>query len=200
VDQFDQAYPELFESVRIAAEIGDLVTEAFARRGLSRVYDQQGRAQESYEYSKSSLALFEKIGDPLWIASGLNNVGWNAAHLGDHEYAKSCCERAFATYQQHRPDDHSALGYLLDSLGYVANRMGSYGDAIAYYERARAEYVIANNNYFDADALEMLGNTYRALGQLDKARKHWQQAWQIYREHKRSGPGQRVQTLLDETS
>jgi DNA-binding SARP family transcriptional activator/Tfp pilus assembly protein PilF len=200
VERYEQAQAQLTESVRLAADIGDVTVEAFGERSIARAYDLHGRWPEAEEHTRRALALFEQTGNPVWIAGGLNNVGWSAAHLGDYDYAKSCCEQALALYRRHRPDDHSGLGHLVDSLGYIANQMGRYEDAIDRYEQARAEYLIAGDVYFDAEVLDMLGSTYRSLGRLDKARESWQQAWQIYHDHQRPVAAQRIADQLAEIS
>ena len=195
---FTESVALLTESIRIAQQIGDVLTEAFSQRGLGRTWGVQGRMTEALRHNKRALALFEQIGYPVWIANELNNVGWVAAHLGDYEYAKSCCEKALKMNQSHLPADPSLTGMMLDSLGFIAAGMGRYEDAIGYYQRARAQYASSDDTYFDAETLDHLGHPYRALGQFDKARETWQAAKLRYREHKRFADVQRIQALLDE--
>lgn len=198
VDLFDEANALLAESVRMAAEIGDVLTEAFGERGLGRAYGVQERMAEALEHNKRALALFEQIGNPAWIASELNNVGWVAAHLGDYWYARSCCEQALEMTRRYRPDDHSIMGLMLDSLGFIAGGMGQYRDAVDYYEKARVQFAINNDIYFDAETLDHLGHPYRALGEFDKAREAWEAALALYREHERSADVHRIQARLAE--
>ena len=200
VERYEEGLAELTEAIRIAADTGDLVTESFAERGVARLYDLQGNWQEVLQRSDRCLEMWEKIGNPVWIAIGLSNVGWVAAHVGNYEYARSSCERAAQMMRQYQPDDRSSVGHMIDSLGYIAYQMGRYEEAIDYYEQSRAEYAISGDIYFDADALDMLGATYRALGQLDKARECWQQAWQIFHDHQRPVAAQRVADMLDKIS
>ena len=195
---FTESVTLLTESIRLAKQIGDVLTEAFSERGLGRTWGVQGRMTEALTHNKRALALFEEIGYPVWIANELNNVGWVAAHLGDYEYAKSCCEKALEMNQTHLPDDPSLTGMMLDSLGFIAAGMGRYEDAIGYYEQARAQYASNDDTYFDAETLDHLGHPYRAMGKLDKARETWQAAVRLYREHKRFADVQRIQLLLDE--
>jgi tetratricopeptide (TPR) repeat protein len=98
---------------------------------------------------------------------------------------------------KYSPNDHSGAGLFLDSLGFIANRMGRYDEAIDYYQRARAQFAITGDTYFDADALEMLGDSYLMAGQADKAREYLEQAWKIFHNHKRLIGEQRVQDRLD---
>ena len=195
---FTESVTLLTESVRLALQIGDVLTEAFSERGLGRTWGVQGRMTEALAHNKRALALFEQIGYPVWIANELNNVGWVAAHLGDYEYAKSCCEKALKMNHTHLPADPSLTGMMLDSLGFIAAGMGRHEDAIGYYDKARAQYASNDDTYFDAETLDHLGHPYRALGQLDKAREAWQAAMRRYRDHKRFADVQRIQALLDE--
>jgi DNA-binding SARP family transcriptional activator len=195
---FDEAIDLLSESALMAAAIGDVLTEAFSERGIGRAFGVQERMTEALAHNKHALELFERIGNPAWIASELNNVGWVAAHLGDYEYANSCCEKALEMTRRHRPDDVSITGLVLDSLGYIAGGMGRYRDAVGYYEQARAQFALNDDTYFDAETLDHLGHPYRALGEFDKARETWQAALRLYREHERSADVQRVAGLLDE--
>jgi tetratricopeptide (TPR) repeat protein len=200
VELFDEAVALLSESVRIARDIEDSLTEAFSERGLGRALGVQQRVAEALPHHKRALALFEKVGYPVWIAGALNNVGWGAANLGEYEYAKECCERALALNRRHQPDDLSLIGTILDSLGFIAAGMGRHRDAIDYYEQARAQFATANDTYFDAETLDHLGHPYLALGEVGKAREAWQAALWLYRGHERSADAQRVQALLNELS
>jgi tetratricopeptide (TPR) repeat protein len=141
--------------------------------------------------------LFEKVGNQAWIDGELNNIGWGAAHLGDYEYAKSCCEKALDTSLRIRPDDHSGIGLILDSLGFIAEQMGRLDDAISYYEQAKARFGINNDRYFAAATYEHIGYPYRALGRLADAREAWQVALRIYRDQQRSVDVERVRDALE---
>lgn len=197
LELFDEARAELAEAVRLAVDIGDLTTEANSERGLGFVYYHENRWAESDQHDRRALALLEEIGNPAWIAATLNNIGFNAAFMGNHEYAKSSCEKALEVFKRSYPEDHSNIGHFLDSLGLIANKMGRYEEAISYYEQARAELAITGDVFFDADALEMLGDSYFMVGQADKAREYLAQARQIYHDHKRFAAAQRVQDRLD---
>ncbi|HJP80074.1 MAG TPA: BTAD domain-containing putative transcriptional regulator [Pseudonocardiaceae bacterium] len=197
VELFGEAIDLLSESALMAAAIGDVLTEAFSERGLGRALGVQERMTEALAHNRHALELFERIGNPAWIASELNNVGWVAAHLGDYEYAKSCCEKALEMTRRHRPDDVSITGLVLDSLGYIAGSMGRHRESVAYYEQARAQFALNDDTYFDAETLDHLGYPYRALGEFDKAREAWKAALRLYREHERYTDVHRIQDLLD---
>ncbi|HEX4221310.1 MAG TPA: BTAD domain-containing putative transcriptional regulator [Pseudonocardiaceae bacterium] len=196
-EAFDEAEALLTESIRIAAEIGDPATEGFSERGLARVYTVLEKHPEALAHNERALVLFEKVGNQAWIDGELNNIGWGAAHLGDYEYAKSCCEKALDTSLRIRPDDHSGIGLILDSLGFIAEQMGRLDDAISYYEQAKARFGINNDRYFAAATYEHIGYPYRALGRLADAREAWQVALRIYRDQQRSVDVERVRDALE---
>lgn len=200
VELFDEAHSLAAESIRIAADIGDQVTQAFSERCAFGVYLLQRRLEDGEPHVRRALALFEKIGHPMWICTELMNLAWIAANRGDYDFARSYATRSLEMRLRHGPDDHTGMAALLDCLGFIANGMGRYHEAIDYYERSRARYALNKEAYGDAETLEHLGHPYRALGQSNKARESWEAALRICRDQHRSTDAQRIEELLDELS
>jgi len=73
----------------------------------------------------------------------------------------------------------------LINLGIVYYRQGgnlNLEKAIAHYERALAIYDELGARYGQAQALDNLAGAYEKQGELDKATKQWQQAFQMFKE------------------
>ncbi|HEY4460315.1 MAG TPA: BTAD domain-containing putative transcriptional regulator [Pseudonocardiaceae bacterium] len=198
--QFDEARSQLNAAVRIAADIGDLTTEAFGERYLFVADDMQGRVRDAESHSKRALALFEKVGNLFWVSSEMTNLGWLAANRGDFDYAKTLVERSLEIRGQQNLEDHAGDGNLVDCLGFIANGMGRYDEAIDYYQQARALYARSHDSYDDPETLEHLGHPLRSLGRIEETRAAWEAALRACREQQRATDAQRIEGLLAELS
>jgi DNA-binding SARP family transcriptional activator len=200
VRQDSEADAMLAESIRIAAEIGDVVTQAFSERYALATFDMSGRLVEGEPHARRALALFEKIGNPAWSSIAMINIVWIMTNRGDHENAMPLAEKVLAMQRRHAPDDHTGLGNILDCLGFIANGMGRYRQAIDYYQQARAQYALTTNVLTDLETLEHLGHPHRSLGELAEAREAWEAALRLSQEHRRLDEAQRLTRLLAELS
>ena len=196
----DEANAQLTESIRIAAEIGDVVTEFFSENHIGDFHIGEGRVDQANEHARRALALAEKTGNQQWLAGALMNLAWALANQGDYEDAESYGARSLELRLRYSAEDHVGMGNLLDCLGFTVNGMGRYDEAISYYQSALAEYAINKTVYGDAETFEHLGHPYRSLGRLDEAREAWQQALDLCRQQNRPTDVERIQGLLDELS
>ncbi len=142
--------------------------------GLGRVHDPEERTRllfalgASYEQAgqiDSSVTAFEKL---LAVtpdhAGAMNYLGYMLCDRGERlDYARELIEKAVSM----DPDNAAYL----DSYGWVFYRMGKYDRALSHLKRA-AEL----DN--DPVILDHLGDTYKALNDLEQARKWWLKALQ----------------------
>lgn len=123
---------------------------------LGAAYEQAGRIEEA-------VMTFEEIiaHDPEHAPS-LNYLGYMLADRGEQlEYALELIAHAVEL----APDNPAYL----DSYGWIHYRLGNYLEALAYLRRAVE---------LDSDPImfDHLGDTHRALGQMDEAREWWLKA------------------------
>ncbi len=154
-------------------QLGDSASElATYQDGLLHMQDEQtaiqlyfalGAAFEQSGQIDSAVTAFEEIlAHNPDHAPSLNYLGYTLADHGLRlEYARELIARAVEL----QPGNAAYL----DSYGWVFYRLGSYDSAVQYLSAA-AE--------LDSDPViyDHLGDAYRAVGELDKAREWWQKA------------------------
>ena len=110
-------YRALASSGAIATRVGDL-----------------DLAQERKE---EALALAREVGDDLWIARELSDLGTVAAMREEYDVASEMFEESADLFRKlDVPDAPSRLGTVLSNLGHIASQRGDYELAIAYTEEA----------------------------------------------------------------
>jgi len=123
---------------------------------LGWAYEKKGEFAKSVETLESLLKIAPDN------ANGLNTLGYMLADRGERlEYAKGLIERAVEL----EPNNAA----FLDSYGWVYFRLEEFDKALVYLKRA-AEL----DN--DPVILDHLGDAYEATGDLEKARRWWQEA------------------------
>ena len=99
-------------------------------------------------------------------AEAYNNLGYMFAEQGKNlDEAEDLIKRALYI----RP----GTAYMIDSLAWIYFKKGLYEKALTYLLRAE------NLSLGDAVLFDHIGDTYDKLGNTDKARKYWKQAFDI---------------------
>ncbi len=83
---------------------------------------------------EAALALGREIGDELWIARELSDLGTIWAMREDYDTATEMLEESAALFR--KLDVPSRLGTVLSNLGHIAGQRGDYERAIEYTEEA----------------------------------------------------------------
>ena len=93
-----------------------------------------GELDLAQERKEASLALARELGDELWIARELSDLGTVAAMREDFDVASPLFEESAALFR--KLDVPSRLGTVLANLGHIAAERGDYDRAIAVTEEA----------------------------------------------------------------
>jgi tetratricopeptide (TPR) repeat protein len=144
------------------------------RTGLARVHEPEERTRllfalgASYEQTgdiESSVSTFEELlADAPDHAGAMNYLGYTLCDRGKRlDYARDLIEKAISM----EPNNPA----FLDSYGWVFYRMGEFSRALPQLKQA-AEL----DN--DPVILDHLGDTYKALNDLEQARQWWRKALQ----------------------
>ncbi|MFE9748191.1 tol-pal system YbgF family protein [Saccharothrix saharensis] len=91
-------------------------------------------------------------------------------------------------YRRHR----AGQAHVLDGLGYTAHHAGDPATAARHYSQAAVLYEELGDDYFLADALDMLGEVYGALQRHDQARVTWRRAIRLYAAQRRGSDVSRL--------
>ncbi|WP_337822442.1 AfsR/SARP family transcriptional regulator [Amycolatopsis sp. A1MSW2902] len=189
----DDALAHLAEALDLADRGEDQRVRAIIEHDLAQTWELHGDQRAALEHAQRSLELFRPLGNPVWEAQAQNGVGWYLTLLGQHEQARPHCERALQLY---RTANHPAVADVLDSLAHIAHHTGRHIDAIEHYREALALYRESGNTYLEADTLEHLGHTHRAMGDSAEARSVWQLALDLFRAQGRFAEVNGVETAL----
>jgi tetratricopeptide (TPR) repeat protein len=141
-----------------------------------------------------ALRLYQRLGADVWVAEARSLAGWHYARVGDYDRARDYCEEALRQHRQH--DHREAEANTLDSLGHIARNTGNTTRAIEYYDTALAIQRELGDATQEATTLENLAETHTAAGQLDEARKAWQQALDLYRTQRRTDDTTRAEAAI----
>lgn len=90
----DDAISHLHQSLTLAEHHHDHANQAHTHRALSWTWGHWGDKLRALEHATRALDLFRTLGNPVWEAWSLNEVGWYAARFGDHHQARDKCQAA----------------------------------------------------------------------------------------------------------
>ncbi|HEV2252153.1 MAG TPA: tetratricopeptide repeat protein [Streptosporangiaceae bacterium] len=94
--------------------------------------------------------------------------------LGDYQQTISYCQEALALHLEY--GNYQGAADTWDSLGYAYHHLGRHAEAIDCYEHALDTYRRADDLLSETTALDHLGDTRHALGNLREAREAWERA------------------------
>lgn len=112
----------------------------------------------------------------------LNQAGFVANILADHDKAIGYYEKALASDLKTFGPDHPKVAIRLNNLGEVWRAKGNYDKAIGYYEKALASDLktFGPDHPHVATYWNNLGLAWKAKGEHDKAIGYFEQALAIY--------------------
>jgi eukaryotic-like serine/threonine-protein kinase len=110
---------------------------AESRRRVGLVLHQSGKYDDARPFLEAARDAFERHGDPIGLASALNDLGNLHRATGDLQGARALLERSVALREEHDPGS-VALAKTLNNLGIVLSRLDETAEARRIYERALA--------------------------------------------------------------
>ena len=130
-----------------------------------------GNQELAQERKEAALALARELGDDLWVARELSDLGTIAAMRDDLEHATALMEEGAALFRE--LDQPARLATVLANLGHIAGEQGDYARAIEVTEESlslqtsKANATIATYN---------LGSYHLLVGDLERAREWLERA------------------------
>ncbi|MFI9382161.1 BTAD domain-containing putative transcriptional regulator [Kutzneria sp. NPDC052558] len=193
--EHDAALTHLHQALALAEDSGNPFEQAQTHRFLSmaRAREPDGR-REALEHAKRALDLYRAVDFGPGVAEALNLVAWQAAHVGEHEFAREQCLASLPLYRSQ--DNRDGLAAALDSLGYIDAMTGRHADALANYEQALGLFRTLGNDYQVADTLEHIGALHAEIGQPDQARTAWREAEILCRAQGRDADSDRLRRQI----
>lgn len=156
------------------------VAEALTFLGF--MYRDKGDLKKSKDLLERSLGIKDKIFDPdhFIVGETLNDLGVVYTRLGEPQKAKSVLTRALGIFKQTWGYEHSATATATNSLGAAYLLMGEATLAKALHEEALGIFIKkdgSNVSHSVSETIALLGNTYQALGKVDKAKEMYKNAY-----------------------
>ncbi|MCP4288826.1 MAG: tetratricopeptide repeat protein, partial [Gammaproteobacteria bacterium] len=175
---------------------------------LGKLYLTIGRYDDGYPYLERSLETRKKIYPPghAWIANALLSFGHISAEVGKYAEGLAHLETSLALRQKRDGPDHFRTAIAYTTLGYIQHLVGQNRTAHDTLECARAIFQtqqVDTRNH--ALVLAYLGDALISLGDLETARLHLQNAFEIRQridgmKHMRMGITRVVMGTLEEAT
>jgi predicted ATPase/DNA-binding SARP family transcriptional activator len=131
-----------------------------------------GKHELSRERFSAALELARELGDELWIARLLSDLGTVAAVLEEYDDASTLLEESAALFR--KLDVLPRLATVLGNLGHIASQLGDYERAIEVTEEALA--LESSHKPNAAISLFNLGSHNLGAGNHEKAREWLERA------------------------
>ncbi|MFB2921404.1 CHAT domain-containing protein [Aerosakkonema funiforme] len=183
-EQFSQAAEVWQQAAAAFKASGDKLGEAQALNHLSLAYQQLGKLPEAQDAIASSLALIRNSDNNsesgIILAQALNAQGHLQLALGQSEAALKNWQKAATTYFQ-IGDKEGAIGCQINQAQALQN-LGLYRRARKTLEEVEVSLQTQPNSLLKATGLRSLGNSLRAIGELEKSRQLLQQSLSIAQE------------------
>jgi predicted ATPase/DNA-binding SARP family transcriptional activator len=147
---------------------GDMSAEVRFRAlaGSGAIATRLGDLDLAQERKEAALALGREVGDELWIARELSDLGTVWAMREDYQTASEMFEESAALFR--KLDVPSRLGMVLSNLGHIAGQRGDYERAIEVTEEALS--LESSHKQNAAIASYNLGSYNLHSGHLEQAR------------------------------
>jgi tetratricopeptide (TPR) repeat protein len=184
----------LREALALTELHGEQAELGHTHRVVARAWALRDEDRLAYEHADRAAELYRALGRTEWLADAINQLGWFAVRLGDHDTARAQCEAALALHEDIGNVEGQAT--TLDSLGFIAHSAGRHQDAIGCYRRALTLYQTIGNTYDYANTVQRLGHPYAALGAVAEAHAAWQEALALYQDQGRHEAADRVRSQL----
>lgn len=153
--------------------------------------------EEAQALLEDVIGVRSKAGDEWGLACALSAMGSALLRRCDGDAAEIALKRALAVHQRITLDPFNEMG-VWSSLAVISNGQGRFGDSRDQYRRAYDLARIIGARVAIGSTAECLAITFYALGDMETARRHAQEAMQSYRAGGDAKRLARCQTFIDE--
>jgi len=173
-----EAGVELRQALALSRETGDRILEGRMLGNLGLVCWRLGDYEEALAYLQQTLAFAQQTGDISLEGRALHKIGVVLERLGRYDEALAHLESTLAVARDTGDRILEAEGY--NALGMVAISANDPVESLAQHQRALALAMDNGNHHQSALAHNGIGLAYHNLGRSQDARRHWQQAIDLY--------------------
>lgn len=180
--EYEQARSSVEEGLFFAKESNARWYEAYAIYNLGYIDSLMGRYEEGYEQMLVGLGIWRSLGDPHYIALGLNFLVPTLNRLGRCEEAKSFMRESIALCEQSK--NLWGLGTAYRYFGLACLAGGQFTEAQTHIRKSLEIYGEFVVGYDIARSLAYMGDVAVMLGDLTAAKKDYLEALRISIEEK----------------
>ncbi len=177
---FARALELYSEGLEIATAIGD---RWFAALCLTCITDQVGivqrivKPEDTHERLQSVIGDWRAIGDPRFIAAGLNLLSWNALTLGRYDEARAALAESVSLFIS--IGDRWGLGFAYRGLGIIAQTLGEHPQAVEMFRKSLDTLTELGARQDAARILTEMSRSIFALGNDTEAGRLWRVSLRI---------------------
>src|ERR1700730_18544036 len=168
---FAEAMEYYLKSIRLYEELGSRLEITYPLANLGNAYFAQGNYEKALAQYQNILKTYERL-------SSTSGAAWLRNQIADVFAAQGKNELALASYNLSLKA-HEDLGnrpmqaYSLNGIGRIRLAEGKYGEAVALFTRAAVLARASHAPEILWYALNLLGQTHRALHSNDQARQEF---------------------------
>lgn len=216
-----KAFDVLNRSLLLRKETNDLAAQASTLQLIGSFYTALGNPQKALEYLTQATEIYRKTGDLFGQSQALNLVGVFYFQTGETQKALETQTQVLSLLQAEQSKSKAAnsnnlLGQALtlNSIATINTKLNNFSEALRSYDRARVllqqvrnpqstETTLLGNAeqnsnskkalYQESIILEGIGDTYKLLGENQKALSSFNQALEVSRQAEQ--PSQEADTL-----
>ncbi|MGD9683879.1 MAG: tetratricopeptide repeat protein [Candidatus Obscuribacterales bacterium] len=182
--KFDESIESIERLEHLAEKHGEAVALSAATSliGLSTTYSKRGQIKRAEEIGQRAINILMSMepskGNDALIAIGINNLACVYDDMCNYEKAAELYQRALKLKAETLKPGDPSLGYAYCNLAFARINQERFSEALEHSQKALAilEAAGQKDRHIWACTLENLGQAYRGLGDLKKARENLDQA------------------------
>jgi DNA-binding SARP family transcriptional activator/tetratricopeptide (TPR) repeat protein len=175
-----QALTHHREALALYRRLTDEVGEAQALAAIGIVHQRLGQYPQAMSHQRKALALHRSYGDRQGEAAVLANLGYTLCRLGRTKEAWAHQQQALALARQ--TGDADLESEVHNDLGETHTFACQHAAALLEFRHALTMAVDTGNRLQEARAHRGIARMQHVTGQHFTARKHWTEAYRLYRE------------------
>jgi serine/threonine protein kinase/tetratricopeptide (TPR) repeat protein len=175
--QDDQANADLAKAKVLFAAAGDLKNSGITLVWSADFLMGKGDLAGARKQAEEALLIFRQIGNQLYAAQALNEVGMVASEQGKLAEAISCYEQALRNYRE--AEYKVTIGDELANIGEVLVRQGDFAGAKKNFEEAIQIFDEVGDKNAGGVTEANLGTVLKKSGDLAGASQHYARAVQL---------------------
>lgn len=166
---FAQAMEHYLKSVRLYEELGSKLEITYPLANLGSAYFSLGNYEKALEHYQRILKIYEQLSSKSGAAWLRNQIADVYATQGKNEPALAYYDLSLKAHEE--LGNKPMQAYSLNGIGRIRFTEGKYAEAIALFTRAAILARASHAPEILWKALNLLGQTHRALHENDQARK-----------------------------